>query len=177
MLKKEVRILGLSATTRKKNRTLIIGVVFRGCSWLDGILTCSLELSRHDHISRISRAIKNSRQYPQLHAVILSREQTILGLDIHIADLARELKLPVILIAGKRRETMKKGKEPIKTNCYELTINGKHLSVVTSRIGPERAQEIFNVACTSDYPIPEAARVADLIAEQVTLKWNSLGLA
>ena len=169
MLKKEARILGLSATTRRGRTTFVVGAVFRGRFWLDGLLTCSLESGRSDHISKLSRAIKKSRQYSQLHAVILSRERLIPGRDIDIANLARKLRLPVILVIKKRSRRIKKG-------SYDLVINGKNVSVLACGISPGRVEEIFTVACAGDYPIPEATRVTDLIAEQVTLKWNSLGL-
>jgi endonuclease V-like protein UPF0215 family len=117
-----------------------------------------------------------SRQYSQLRAVILAREQIVTGRNIDITDLARRLKLPVIAIIRKSRAAMKGGKA-VKANRYDLIIGDKRLSVSASGISHETAQEIFTVACAPGCPIPEAARVSDLIAEQVTLKWNSQRLA
>lgn len=166
MLKKEARILGLSATARRKNRIMVVGAVFRGRSWLDGILTCSLDLTSPSHISRISRTIMTSKQYSQLHAVILSRQQSVLRGSIDVAKLARKIKLPVISIEKNRRATIKQAKESLRTNHYDFTVNQKRLSVLASGISLERAQEIFTVACTPDNVIPEAVRVANLLAEQ-----------
>ncbi len=156
---------------------MVVGAVFRGRFWLDGLLTCSLESARGDHMSKLSRAIMKSRQYSQLHAVILSRESIVPGRDIDIADLASKLRLPVISVIKKLQRRIKKDRKSLRANHYDLVINGKRVSVLVSGISPAGVQEIFSVACTQHYPIPEAARVADLIAEQVTLKWNSLGLA
>ncbi|MGA2972396.1 MAG: DUF99 family protein [Candidatus Bathyarchaeia archaeon] len=176
MLKKEARILGLSTTTNRNGKTFVVGVVFRGSSWLDGILTCSLEAGNTRHLSRVARAIMKSRQYSQLHAVILSREQLVPGRDIDIAELARRLKLPVIAII-KKRAAMKEIKKTLKANYYDLELNGKRLYILAKGISREKTQEVFTIGSTPKSSIPEAARVADLITEQVTLKWSSLRLA
>jgi len=176
LLKKEARILGLSTATNRSGKTLVVGVVFRGSSWLDGILTCSLDAENTRHPSRIARAIMKSRQYSQLHAVILSREQIVPGRDIDIAQLARRLKLPVIAIT-KKRAPMKKTEKTLKANYYDFELNGERLYTLATGISHEKTQEVFFIGSTPKSCIPEAARVADLIAEQVTLKWSSLGLA
>lgn len=169
MLKKEVRILGLSATPGKKKQTLVIGVVFRGNLWLDGMVTCLLELNKHDHFSGISRVIMQSKQYSQLRAVILSREQLIPGEKIQITDLARRIKLPVIcLIREPRgRATITRGKGLSNAKRYDFVVNGQRVHVLAAGLSHEAAQEIFSVACTRNRKIPEAVRVADLIAKQV----------
>lgn len=169
MLKKEVRILGLSATPREKKQPLVIGVVFRGNLWLDAILTCLLELNKHDHPSAISRAIVQSKQYSQLRAVILAREQLIPSENIQPTDLARAIRLPVICIIRKPRShpTTKQSKGSPEANRYDLLVNGHHVPVLGVGVSHKGAQEIFNVACTPNRKIPEAVRVADLIAKQV----------
>jgi endonuclease V-like protein UPF0215 family len=175
LLKKEARILGLSATAKRKGATLVVGVVFRGSCWLDGILTCSLELGKCDHVSHISKAIMKSKQYSQLHAVILSQKSITPSWDI--TELARRIKLPVISLVKKNRAGMKKRKRLLGANYYHLVINKKPVFVLAKGLGHEMTQELLTIACTPRSSIPEAVRVANLITEQVTLKWNSLGLA
>ncbi len=123
-----------------------------------------MESTRGDYISKLSRAIMKSRQYSQLHAVILSRESIVPGRDI--ADLASKLRLPVISVIKKRQRRIKKDRKSLRANHYNLVINGKRVSVLACGISPAGVQEIFTVACTRHYRIPEATRVADLIAEQ-----------
>jgi endonuclease V-like protein UPF0215 family len=176
LFKKEARILGLSATAKRKGATLVVGVVFRGSRWLDGILTCALESDKRDHISQISKAIMKSRQYSQLHAVILSQKKIAPGWDIDITDLAQRIKLPVISLVKKDCAGMKKHKK-LGANYYHLVINNKPVFVLAKGLGLGMTQELLTIACTPRSSIPEAVRVANLIAEQVTLKWNSLGLA
>jgi endonuclease V-like protein UPF0215 family len=164
LLKKESRILGLSATPRRKDGTIVVGVIFRGSSWLDGILTCNLR-SRNDHkMLRLSRAILRSRQYSQLHAVIISSNQTILQRDSDIAELARRLKLPVILLLKRARR--KKPSQPLGVEQHELDIKGDRLHASAKGIPFKEIQELITVGCTPDSCLPEAVRVADLIAKR-----------
>jgi endonuclease V-like protein UPF0215 family len=163
LLKKETRILGLSATPRLKGGTFVVGVIFRGSSWLDGILTCTLRPRRSHEMLKLSRAIMRSRQYSQLHAVIISSNQTVLQRDNHIAELARRIKLPVILLLKRARR--KKTGQRLGVKQYDLDINGERLHVSAKGIGFKNIQELFTVGCTPDSCIPEAVRVADLISK------------
>ncbi len=175
MLKKETRILGLSATPRLKDGTFFVGVIFRGSFWLDGILTCTVRPKRGLETLRLSRAIMKSRQYSQLHAIIISKDQNVLRRDNHITELAHRLKLPVILLL--KRASVKKRIQPPGVKQYDLDINGERLHVSAKGISFTKLQELFTVGCAPDSYIPEAVRVADLMTKQVTLKWNSLRLA
>lgn len=176
MLKKEVRILGLSATRGRRHRTLIVGVVYRGSLWLDGVLTCSLENDERDENSKISSAIRKSKQYSQLHAVILSSQRLLKDRDFDFADLTQRLNLPVIVMVKRTRHRADRSGRSMK-DYQSLVVNGRRVSVLASKIGKAAIQDIFNVACARNQQVPEAVRVANLMTEQVTLKWNSLGLA
>jgi hypothetical protein len=123
---------------------------------------------------KLSRAIMRSRQYSQLQAVIISKDQNILRRDDHITVLARRLKLPVIMLKGA---SVKKRIRPMGVKRYDLDINGERLHVSATGISFKKIQELFTVGCAPDSYVPEAVRVADLMTKQVTLKWNSLGLA
>ena len=164
MLKKETRILGLSATLRLKGGTFVVGVIFRGSSWLDGILTCNLRPKSDHKMLRLSRAIMRSRQYSQLHAVIISSDQTILQRDGQIAELARRIKLPVILLLKRARR--KKTSQPLGVEQYEFDIKGKRLHASAKGMRFKEIQELFTVGCAPDSCVPEAVRVADLIAKR-----------
>ena len=72
---------------------------------------------------------------------------------------------------------MKEIKKTLKANYYDLELNGERLYILAKGISREKTQEVFTIGSTPRSSIPEAARVADLITEQVTLKWSSLGLA
>lgn len=117
-----------------------------------------------------------SRQYSQLHAVIATKTRIAPGQDIDLSELGRRLGLPVIALVERELVRKRNVKQSVNSGRYHLMVKGKRVSVLAPRIDLRYLQEIIEVACARDFLIPEAARVADLIAEQVTLKWNSLGL-
>lgn len=141
-----------------------MGVVYRGRFWLDGILTCALGRDKRDDNSRISRAIKESKQYSQLHAVILSSNRILRDRKIDITDLSHKLRLPVIAL--ELNSQPRSGKKPGKTVGYRIVVNGRRISVLASGNSSEIIQEMFGVACRRDHAVPEAVRVADLITRQ-----------
>jgi endonuclease V-like protein UPF0215 family len=162
LLKKQARLLGLSITRRSKGELIAVGVVFRGSSWLDGTLSCTINLTKRNHWSNLSRAVAKSRQYSQLHAVILS--QTTLRSVVNVAELSARLKLPVIAITTRYRPSTFT-KSQLGTKNYKLLVNGKRISVLAKGVTLDKAQEIFNVGCKPNSFLPEATRVADLIAK------------
>jgi len=162
LLKREARILGLSAS-RKGRRIFVFGVVFRGSLWLDGIVTCAIEEDKQDYTSQIATTLKRSKQYSQLHAIILMKNPLTRGLEIDVTELARKTKLPIITQVSpkgsRRRKQRMQG-----PRYYELFVNGKHVSVLAEGVTREGAERLFTVS-SGVGKIPEAVRVADLLAK------------
>ena len=168
--------MGLSVTTGGKGEVLVVGTVFRGSSWLDNILTSWVRPKTICALSIISSLIIASKQYSQLHAVILSKKDPLFGNDASIVELSHMVKLPVISIIRKKKEKNKEGKTLQKAH-YEIEVHGERIHVLAKGKSLEETQELFILCSAPKSCIPEAARIADLISEQVRLKWNSLGLA
>jgi endonuclease V-like protein UPF0215 family len=172
LLKKEIRILGLSSVAERDGRILILGVVFRGSLWLDGAFKCILEKSPDDYVSALASAIKQSNQYSQLHAVILCESRGTLRRRLDIRSLADKTKLPVIAIVENRlaRNKWKKPPTPERTlKLCTIDVQGKTVHLLTRGLTSEVAREIFMVSCAPGSHVPEAVRVAKLLTEHVTL--------
>ena len=146
----------------------MVGVAFRGSLWLDGVICCILEMNETNQNSTLSRAIKQSKQYSQLHAIIL-KERLVRGWKVNLSDLARRVELPVITIANRRISTAQKtGKSARGMQRYDITINRRPLSVLAVGVGRSEVEQLFNVGCTPTRGIPEAVRVADLLVQQAS---------
>ena len=146
----------------------MVGVVFRGSLWLDGVISCTLEMNETNQNSTLSRAIKRSKQYSQLHAIILN-ERLVPGRRVNLADLARLVKLPVIAIANRRISSgPKKVKRARGMLHHDVIINRRRLSVLAVGVGREEVEQLFNVGCTPTSGIPEAVRVANLLVHQAS---------
>lgn len=174
MIKKETRILGLSAPTGRLKRIPVVGIVFRGSLWLDGILTCELQPDGPAYLSGLVRTIVRSRQYSQIRAAILSREDLVPGIRIDISAFSRKINLPVVSIIRKtdrwKTPTHQNELPPTKSKIdyFSIKIAGGLVRVKATGISREETREIFAVACANGQRIPEAVRVAEVVAEHVT---------
>jgi endonuclease V-like protein UPF0215 family len=167
LIKREARILGLS-TRRKGRNILVVGVVFRGSLWLDGVISCSLGINGTSQNIALSEAIKGSKQYSQLHAIIVKKE-LVLGLKASLTDLARRVNLPVIAIMNRRDSKAPRHEMgPRGQQRYDIMVNGHHVSVLAVQISRKGVEQVFNVGCIPTNWMPEAVRVADLLVQQVS---------
>ena len=107
-VKKEIRILGVSEVKNFKFEdgvgilpdgiSMLIGVVFRGGLWLDGVMKTEITLGGTDSTERIVNMVKGSRHYGQLRLMMLDG---VIYADGNIVDMCRlfkETSIPVIAI-------------------------------------------------------------------------------
>jgi endonuclease V-like protein UPF0215 family len=172
LIKREARILGLSAHPRKLKRIPIVGIIFRGNLWLDGMLACRIEPNRPEYPSELVRAITQSKQYSQIRAVILSRETLTSSIGISISDFSRLINIPVITILGRRSDKGRLRQDRLrltkpKAGHFRIRIAGKFVSIDTTGVSGLEAQEILEVACAKGQWIPEALRAAHTIAKNL----------
>jgi endonuclease V-like protein UPF0215 family len=146
---------------------IVAGVVFRGSSWLDGIATCAVERNERDYHSQIVRTIMKSKQYSQLHAIILRRDPLIPGWGAVLTKLAHEVNLPAIAI-GSSKSSRARGQLPAHAQRYDLAVKRYRIPVVVTGCKKDEAERLFNVGCGQEGKIPEAVRVADLVAREAT---------
>jgi endonuclease V-like protein UPF0215 family len=165
LLKKQARILGFSATRARKCKAVVIGVVFRGSYWLDGVISFPLDLTQKHNEANISKGVMKSVQFSQLHAVILSQRFTAVLPQVDLVLLSRGLRLPVLAIVNGRRQSISKDRKR-GMESYVFQVTGKEISVLAVGASLDETREIFNVGRKPDFSIPEPARVAELIAEQ-----------
>jgi len=158
VLKKEIRILGIAATDSKSERRLV-GIIFRGNLWLDGILTCSFD-THTDYISDIARTILKSRQYSQIR-VIISRENSLPKGLLDLRKLSLETHLPTISIKSKNHS---QSTTKYQTKQYVCIQKGrKKVTAQTLELDKRAASEIYLIACRGNSLVPEALRTAELI--------------
>lgn len=179
-LKKETRILGISGTAESKRR-LIICVIYRGRLWLDGVITCVLEKGG-DPLQKLSRLIVRCSQYRQLRAIILSLEEGVLEDEHDVIRLARKANLPVISLnlkpqmhsANRKNQSRNRPSIAGGISRYNVKLGGKRIPVlVCGDINYQMTEEILRLTCANNNSIPEAVRVANLIAKQASASFSS----
>lgn len=173
MVKPEIRIIAWDdcAFSFKQKRVLIVGAVFRGGSFLDGMLSTRIAKDGSDATEKIARSINKSRHHDQLSVIMLDGI-TFAGFNIvDIAALNRKTALPVIVILRKRPDIKKfttalkifgdNRKRAIKTagRIYSY----RDIFYQKSGISRKECGEILKITCTHS-KIPEPIRAAHLIA-------------
>ena len=178
MYKKEIRVIGIDDSPFKKfkkGKVLVIGTIFRGGAWCDGILSTKVSIDGKDSTKKLVEMINKCRFKPQLRCILLDGI-ALGGFNIiDIKELNKKTKIPVMVVIRrypdfkKIEETLKKINKGHKYKLIEkagpVTKIGE-IFVQLSGLTLEQAKSILKITCTRSL-IPEPIRVAHLIAAGV----------
>ncbi len=187
IIKPEIRVLGVDDgkfIPHSKDPVLLVGVVFRGGCWLDGIMHTTIRVDDFDATAKIAQMITTSPHYKQLRVVMLNGV-TFAGFNVvDIKALNTATQLPVIAVTNKKPDLPKVQKAlenlPNSKERWNAILNAGEIYPVKARSGKqtiyietagipkETAQEILQLTSPRSN-IPEALRVAHLIASGISL--------
>lgn len=187
VIKPEIRVLGIDDgmfISRKKGLVPVVGVVFRGGYWLDGVIHTRVKVDGMDATRKITQMILASPHYKQLRVIMLNGA-TMAGFNVvDIETLSKKTKLPVIAVTRDKpnlvevREALKN--LPKSDERWSVMQKAGGVLEVHSHGGKERvymqvsgileddARKIVQLTSTRSN-IPEALRVAHLIASGISL--------
>ena len=177
-MKKEVRILGIDDgpfDKFKKGKVLVVGTIFRGGSFLDGIISTKVTVDGSNATKKLIALVNKTKHKPQLQYIILDGI-ALGGFNvIDIEALHKKTSLPVIVVIRrmpdiqKITETLKKINQESKIALikkagqvypvHKIFVQLKGLSI------PE-AEEVLKISCTRSM-LPEPIRVAHIIASGI----------
>lgn len=180
-IKTEIRVIGWDDAPFSfgDRETLLIGIITRGGSWVDGALAAKIEVDGLDSTEKIAKAINESGHREQLRVIMLNGI-TFGGFNIvDLPELNKLTGMPVIAVVRKKPDikSMHKalGRLQDKTKRIRLIKKaGKVESVEIKRrtfkelyyqragIGKHEAQELLKLTCTRSLT-PEPVRVAHII--------------
>ena len=186
VVKPEIRVLGVDDgifKPRTRGYVPVIGVVFRGGYWLDGVMHTKIKVDGMDATRKIAQMIIGSPHYKQLRVVMLDGI-TFAGFNVvDIKKLYAKTKLPVITVTREKpnlKEIQKALKNlPKSEERWKAILNAGEPVEVSVKGGKERiymqvvgitledAIKILKLTSTRSN-IPEALRVAHLIASGIT---------
>lgn len=178
-IKPEIRILGIDDSALLSEKIMIIGTVFRGGEWMDGLLRAEIQRDGVDATETITWMVKGSRHYKQLRVILLDGI-TYGGFNVvDIEQLYRKTGLPVIVVMRSypdfekikaALENFRDGEERWKIICKAGNIEKvktkkekNPVYIQKAGIGLLSAKKIVQLASTRSN-IPEPLRVAHLIA-------------
>ena len=187
MYKKEIRVIGIDDSPFNKfgkGNILVIGVIFRGGSWLDGVLSTKVRVDGNNATKKLAEMINKCKFKPQLQCIFLDGI-ALGGFNVvDIQQLNKKTNLPVIVVIRHKPDidTIKKTLIKInKKNKIKLiekageVIKINNIYAQLKGISKEKAKEILDIVCTRSH-IPEPVRIAHLIASGI-VKGESRGKA
>lgn len=186
MIKPEIRVLGVddgAFIPHVKGQVPVVGVVFRGGYWLDGVMHTKIAVDGFDATDRISSMITSSSHYKQLRVIMLNGI-TFAGFNIvDIKALNAATNLPVITVTREKPDLAEIHKAlqnlPKSEERWEAILNAGEPVEVSTRnakakvymqtvgVLKEDAQKVLRLTSTRSN-IPEALRVAHLIASGIS---------
>jgi len=185
-VKPEIRIVGVDDgvfVPHTRGKCVVVGVVFRGGYWLDGVMRTQVEIDGLDATEKIASMITRSPHYGQLRVIMLDGV-TFAGFNVvNCPELFQMTGLPVIAITREKpdfddiRNALKN--LPFTEERWEAIKNADKMVGVTTRRGESAifmqvtgvevsvARQVVKSTATRSN-VPEALRVAHLIASGLT---------
>jgi endonuclease V-like protein UPF0215 family len=184
-IKDEIRILGIDDAPfdlHKDKTSMLVGTIFRGGNWLDGVLRTEVEVDGMDSTEKVSEMVRKTR-HKDLRVIMLDG-LGFAGFNlVDMEQLFKKTKLPVIVIVRRMpdfeaiknaikklehrefyEECIRKAGEPKKVETKpRRSIHIQHYGIDF----PD-ATEIVKLSATRSL-IPEPIRVAHLIASGIAL--------
>ncbi|MCD6547553.1 MAG: DUF99 family protein [Nanoarchaeota archaeon] len=180
-IKSEIRIIGIDDSPfkkGKKQKVLVIGAVFRGGKWLEGVLSTKVTLDGLDATNKIANMINKSKHKGQLQ-IIMINGIAVAGFNvIDIKKLYEKTGLPVIVLMRKKPKMneIKKALKHFKDKQKRLNIIEKAGDIYPCGkvyfqcygIKNKLAEKVIKISSTHSL-IPEPIRVAHMIGSGVIL--------
>jgi uncharacterized protein len=186
LVKPEIRVLGIDDghfTPHSHEKVPVVGVVFRGGYWLDGVMCTRITVDGLDANAQIAAMITASPHYRQIRVITLNGI-TFGGFNIvDIQTLHKQTQQPIIAISQKKpnlTEVYAALKHlPHAEERWRMVQNAGEIFTVSAHSGKQQiyievagitvelAQEIIKLTSTRSN-IPEALRVAHLVASGIS---------
>jgi len=180
-MKKELRVIGIDDAPFDKfdplqKYVLVVGTIFRGGSFMDGLLSCHVEKDGEDATLKIIEMINECRFKSQLQAIFLDGI-AVAGFNvINPVSLNKETGIPVIVVirdypdykkifSALEKLGMKKKIDIIKNMPKPVKINDIYVQHIG--LGKEETKKLLKICCTHSN-LPEAIRVAHLVASGIS---------
>ena len=181
-IKPEIRVLGIDDgrfVPRTKGTVDVVGVVYRGGYWFEGVMHTEITVDGLDATEKIAGMIESSPYYRELRVVILDGI-TLAGFNVvDLSKLSRRVDLPVMSVAREKPDLVIIGRALKNLPEFEVrwqaiensgeffeveTRNGENpVYIQIAGISFDDAEVIIKKTSTRSN-IPEALRVAHILA-------------
>jgi hypothetical protein len=184
IIKPEIRVLGVDDgkfVPHTEGSAIVVGVVFRGGCWIDGVMHTHIAIDGLDATERLSTMINGSPHCKQLRLVMLNGI-TFAGFNmVDIKKLNSATKLPVIALTPEEPDldsihkalyNLSNAEERWKMvlaagEIHEVHCKGKKIYMEVAGISEADAQKIVELTSTRSC-FPEPLRVAHFVASGIS---------
>ncbi len=175
-IKPQIRVLGIDDGSLCGDDILLVGVVFRGGFWIDGLLSCWIMRDGMDATDKIISMIKNTK-HEDLR-VIMTDGITFAGFNtIDIQKISSETGLGIIPVMRKMPDFRKIERaldhftdKQERWQCIEkagpihcIKVHEGDLYFQYAGLEKEEAEKLIELTCMHSH-LPEPVRVAHIIA-------------
>jgi len=182
-VKSEIRIIGIDDSPfshKKKEDILILGTIYRGGSYLEGIVSTHILVDGKDATSKMIEMVNKSKHRDQLQVIMLDGI-AVGGFNVvDIQRLSERTHLSVIVIMRNKPdlENIKRALMNVEDWEQKIELIAKAGEIYSCKVGdggiyfqcrgisPEKSKEIIKISVTSGH-MPEPIRTAHLIASGV----------
>ncbi|MEM2098532.1 MAG: DUF99 family protein [Candidatus Bathyarchaeia archaeon] len=188
VVKPEIRVVGVDDGVFNPHVEAfvpVIGVVFRGGYWFDGVMRTDVMVDGFDATAKIASMVTSSQHYKQLRVILLNGV-TFGGFNVvDIKELNAATGLPIIAVTREKPDLTEIREAlmhlPRSEERWRAILNaGELFEVVTRRgqnciyghaagVSMDDARRVLRLTSTRSN-IPEALRVAHLIASGISLR-------
>ena len=192
-IKPEIRGIAFDdcAFTRYQKEVFVIGVIYRGGNYLDGMVSTKINVDGLDSTEKLIACLKNSPHYKQVRVIMLNGI-TLGGFNIvNIQKLFKETRIPVIAIIREKPD-LESIKKALKKNFADSkmrisliskagAINSLHIKNLSAQgalhyqksgIEKSTAEKIIKLTATRSI-VPEPLRAAHLICSGLKTRITS----
>jgi endonuclease V-like protein UPF0215 family len=184
VIKSEIRVLGIDDgkfTPHTEGSVIVVGVVFRGGCWIDGVMHTKVAIDGLDATEQLALMINGSPHRKQLRLVMLNGI-TFAGFNVvDIKKLNLATGLPVVVLTREKPDlaaicealtNLPRSEERWEMvleagEIHEVTCKGKRIYMELAGLLLVDARKIVELTSTRS-SFPEPLRVAHLIASGIS---------
>lgn len=176
-MKREIRVLGIDDCPhqREDQEVIVIGCVFRGGEWLDGVMSTSVDVDGENATEQLIEMINQSNFKKQIQCIFIDGIAFGGFNVVNIHSLHQRTGIPVVVVVrhlpdfegikkaltqlgmGKKYQLIEQAGQPVN-----IPIQDGEIFIQTAGIAMEDAKKLLTICCTRSY-LPEAVRVAHLM--------------
>ncbi|MHC1592937.1 MAG: endonuclease dU [Methermicoccaceae archaeon] len=187
-LKHEIRVLGVDDSPLVAQSVLVVGALFRGAEWLDGVMRTYITKDGMDATEKIAEMVCASKHHTQIRAMLLDGI-TYGGFNVVDIHALHELtSVPAIAVMRNfpDLESMQRAVQHVSEPEFRYSLllkaggftkvitrdEGRPLYIQTAGIEPEDGAQIVR-RTTVHANIPEPLRAAHMISSAIVLGESS----